>query len=304
MSKKIVKITESELINLVRRIISEAAPEPVIAQGGRIFGDFIFKKGTAKPEMLGGRPVSSVTVDDLASQIADYMKRSGTYDVLKKVYNQTTGVPKLPKFIYYNVGTSTSGSDLVNAQVARERAQYFESIIRKSLDKLDVDDEIIESIIITNRDTKYTPAPVDRLTGRDKSKEKSEDRFGNIEIKQLIMKGLEREKLLGVSKGLKSASSPINTWLVDGVEESEIVNQIQMLASPSDVKELNDLINSASNWNSLEDFLNDQLFDDPDEMGEVVDHLDNIAVEFFGDKAAGTVRKMGGKISIGPALLK
>lgn len=305
MSKKIVRITESELINLVKRVIKEAAPEPVIVKGGKIFGDFIFQKGKTKPEALAGRPVTSITEDDLASQIARYMESSGTYDVLLKVYNQTNGVPKLPKFIYYNVGTSTSGSDLANANVARDRANYFEGIIRKALDKLKIDDEIIESIIITNRDTQYTPAPVNRLTGRDKAEEKAEDRFGRIEIKQLAMKGLERGDLMGVSKGLKNASSPINTWIVDNVDEDEIVKQIKMLASPSDVKELNDLITSASNWDNLEDFLNDQLFDDPSQMDDVVEHLDNIAVEFFGDKAIGTVRKGSeNKISIGLALLR
>jgi hypothetical protein len=306
MSKKIIRITESELINLVKRVIKEAAPEPVIVKGGKIFGDFIFEKGKTKPEALAGRPVTSVTEDNIASQIARYMESSGTYDVLLNVYNQTpTGVPKLPKFIYYNVGTSTSGSDLANANVARERTKYFEGIIRKALDKLNVDDEIIESIIITNRDTQYTPAPVDRLTGRDKAEEKAKDRFGRIEIKQLAMKGLERSDLMGVGKGLKNASSLINSWIVDNVDEGEIVKQIEMLGSPSDVKELNELIASASNWNSLEDFLNDQLFDDPNEKNAVVNHLDNIAVEFFGDKAKGTVRKDSkNNISIGQALIR
>jgi hypothetical protein len=51
--------------------------------------------------------------------------------------------------------------------------------------------------------------------------------------------------------------------------------------------------------------LNDQLFDDPNEKNAVVNHLDNIAVEFFGDKAKGTVRKDSkNNISIGQALIR
>lgn len=303
--KKIVRLTESDLVRLVKKVINEAAPEPVLAKTGKIFGKFIFQEGSDKPTMINNKPITTATIDSLASEIANYMKQNGTYDVLKRVYNETSGVPKLPRFIYYNVGTSTSGSDLVNAEVARKRIMYFENLIRKAFDKLNIDDELIESILVTNRDTQYTPAPVDRLTGRDKSQEKEEDRFGQIEIKQLFMKGLERDELLNVGRGLKNASSDINTWVVDNVDEKEIVRQINMLASPSDVKELNQAISSMSDWNSLEDFLNDQLFDDPTEMGMIVRHLDRIAVEFFGNNAEGTVRKgPQNKISIGKALLR
>jgi hypothetical protein len=100
-----------------------------------------------------------------------------------------------------------------------------------------------------------------------------------------------------VQKGLNRGSSVVNTWAVDGVDESVIVKNIQKLQSFSDIIDLSNSINAGGVWANLEDFINDQLFDDPEEMRMVAKHLGRLAVR--SNKQVDTIRVVGGKISIG-----
>jgi type IV secretory pathway ATPase VirB11/archaellum biosynthesis ATPase len=65
--------------------------------------------------------------------------------------------------------------------------------------------------------------------------------------------------------------------------------------------DLSNSINAGGNWMSLEDFLNDQLFDDREEMMAVASHLKKLAVR--SNKQSDTVRLYTGenglRISIG-----
>ena len=76
--------------------------------------------------------------------------------------------------------------------------------------------------------------------------------------------------------GLIDASSIINTFLVDNVDEEKIVLNISKLQTYSDITDLNKALINARKGN-LEKFLNTQLFDDPDEKTQVVNSLNNCA---------------------------
>ena len=76
-----------------------------------------------------------------------------------------------------------------------------------------------------------------------------------------------------------------------------IVFYIKNLQSFSDIQDLSNSINAGGHWHSLEDFLNDQLFDDPEEMRIIAQHLKRLAVR--SNKQIDTIRLVNGKISIG-----
>jgi hypothetical protein len=93
---------------------------------------------------------------------------------------------------------------------------------------------------------------------------------------------------------LIDASSIINTWLVDNVDEESIVSGIKKLQTYSDITDLDKSLKNARMGN-LETFLNKQLFDDDNDKRRIVSHL-NLASKNSG---RGQIAKMvDDKISI------
>jgi hypothetical protein len=88
---------------------------------------------------------------------------------------------------------------------------------------------------------------------------------------------------------------------VDNVDEAEVVKYIRKLQTFSDITDLSDAINASGRFVSLEDFLNDQLFDDTDEMRQIAGHLKMLAQR--SQKQADTIRLIntgnGTRITIG-----
>jgi hypothetical protein len=296
--KKTIKLTESELISLVKKIISEAAPEPIETGEPIALYFFQFPEGKATP--LSAYKSDKKTgytqkeINQIIKDIADSFQMSGTINVLEK-YNSTG---KIPPFIHIHAGTSHSGSGEVNAAVAGKRLQFLESLIIKAMDLLGVDSSVIKSIIVNDSNSKYDPSKINR-NFRDPKKKAvdSSERFGHIIINQLIEAGLDTGGIQSVQKGLNRGSSVVNTWAVDGVDEDTIVKNIQKLQSFSDIIDLSNSINAGGSWTGLEDFINDQLFDDPEEMRIVAKHLARLAVR--SNKQIDTIRLVGGKLSIG-----
>jgi hypothetical protein len=296
--KKTIKLTESELINLVKKIISEAAPEPIETGEPIALYFFGFPEGKATPiSAYKSDKKSGYTqkeINQIIKDIANSLQMSGTLNVLEK-YNSTG---KVPPFIHVHAGTSHSGSGEANAAVAGKRFQFLESLLIKAMDLLGVDSSVIKSIIVNDSKSKYEPSKINRNFSDPKKKAVDpSERFGHIIINQLIEAGLDTGGIQSVQKGLNRGSSVVNTWAVDGVDESIIVKNIQKLQSFSDIIDLSNSINAGGVWENLEDFINDQLFDDPEEMRMVANHLGRLAVR--SNKQVDTIRVVGGKISIG-----
>jgi len=294
--KKTIKLTESELTALVKRILNEVAEEPIVDNSDRKFGTFGFPAGPYDATTLHGLPLTKSNVVSLKQEMANFIKSSGTLATLQK-FRGNTNFP-IPKFITIHVGTSSSGSGQANAKAAQYRIDYLYRFVKSALDQFGVDDAIIKQIITTNTNAKYTPTQLDKnFFDKNKIKADPYEQFGYISVNAVKTKGLDTGGIQNVQRSLNSASSDVNNIFVDGVNEEKVVFYITRLQTFSDIQDLSKSINAGGNWNSLEDFLNDQLFDDTYEMREIARHLQKLALA--SQKQKDTVRLVGGKISIG-----
>lgn len=280
--KKTIKLTESELTALVKRILNEVAEEPVLDKQTKIFGNFFFGEGKTKPMSFNGAQVTQADVDRLIKEMAMFIKNTGTLETLRK-FGRTEGgyannTQNIPKFISLNIGTSHTGSGEANSNVAQGRFGFLSGMVMKAFDMLGVDSSIAKSVVITNSNTSYTPTNLDK-NFFDPKKIKPDDieRWGHISITNLATMGNKTSGIQQIQRSLNSASSDINNIFVDGVNEEKVVFYIKRLQTFSDIQDLSNSINAGGKWSSLEDFLNDQLFDDMEEMRAVATHLQKCA---------------------------
>jgi hypothetical protein len=295
--KKTIKLTESDLTALVKKILNEVAEEPIIT-GNRIFGTFGFAEGKSVPSDFNGIPVTSTGVALLTREMAAYIKNSGTLNTLRQ-FNRNPNFP-LPKFITLNVGTSHTGPGETNAAVAQGRLNFLAGIVAKAFSMLGVDASVVKSIIVSNSNAKYQTSNIDRnFDDPSKKKPDSSERFGYISVSEVSTKGLDTKGIQGIQGELNKASSMINTGFLDLVDEDKIVDSLLGLETFSDIKDLDDAIAAQrdSRFNGLESFINTQLFDDNDAIRTIGSHFQRLAVK--SNKQGDTVRLVGGKLSIG-----
>lgn len=277
--KKVIRLTESDLLRLVKKVLKEAAPEPVKTDRAIAVYDFGFPEGKAVPDKVFGR--SGVNVNNVLRDLTNKIRESGIVPVLQKYYNTGWHYEKdmkIPKFIELSVGTSHTGGGKTNASVAEDRLNFLEGLITKAFNSFGIDSSVIKSLIVRNSDPDYTPSSLDKnFYDPKKIKPKDYERYGTLLVHELLDRGLTTTGIQNVQKGLNRGSSLINTWVIDGVDEDEVVKNIKYLQSFSDVKDLSNSISAGGKWDGLEDFLNDQLFDDPAEMSEIAYHLQELA---------------------------
>lgn len=275
--KKIIKLTESQIKNLIENVVLESVTgkEPVMKHSNYRL-QFIFESGRNKPTHISQSPSSSRWVtyqpqylQEVYQGLADWMKNTKIIDVLKQ-YRKGG----LPKFITIGVGTSHTGTDEVNASVAEKRFQFLEGVVSNALKLLGVDAQYVKSFIVRDSNTEYTPTATDRdFFNKSNVEEDMMERFGVIQVNALKIVGSTRNQMRSIHKNLNSASSTVNNWIFDGVNEKIILDNILRLKSWDDVKELSQDIVVSNQYQTLEAFLNDQLFDDPKEMTTVYQHL-------------------------------
>jgi hypothetical protein len=297
--KKTIKLTESDLTALVRRILNEVAEEPIMDHTETIFGTMYFDEGKTRPSYTSsGERFDNEDYNDSVEGLAEFLsKESNTIKTIEKFYNNPNF--KIPKFITVNVGTSHSGTGEKNAAVAQGRLNFIMGIVMKAFDKLGFDSSVAKSFVISNADTKYKPKKLNSVYDPKKVQVGKFDRYGFIAVTPINVKGLKTGAIQSVQKGLNSASSVFANigWVFDGVEAQTIVNQIKRLQTYSDIQDLDNTINAGGKWGSLEEFLNEQLQSHPTEMRLVAQHLMKCAVD--SQKQKDTVRFVGGKLSIG-----
>ena len=183
---------------------------------------------------------------------------------------------KIPPFIELYVGTSSTGSPTTNKNVASGRMNYLRSICEQAMAIFGIRPDVAFKLI-TQSYTKYQPSQVDTsFYDTTKAKPINQERDCYIVIKPLETKGLTPGQVGELQGGLIDASSIINTFLVDNVDEEKIVLNISQLQTYSDITDLNKALIDARKGD-LETFLNDQLFDDIEDKRKVVDSLNNCA---------------------------
>lgn len=296
--KKVIRLTESSLKRLVERIINEVAEEPVIGDNRpKLFGTFSFDEGKTVPTKYRGQPVTKSMMNYLVDQMVSYLASTGAIDTLRKFRNSPNF--RIPQFIEIHLGTSQTGSGETNAAVADGRKKFLESIILSALRKSGgVDAAVAKSIVINKPENTYAPTMLDKSFYDPKlSKPNPNERLAWIVIKPLATKGNTTKGIQDVQKGLNQASSIINGIFVDGVDETKILQYLSKLKTFSDVEDLNDAIIAGGKFDSLESFLNEQLFDDAEQMRAAAVILQRCAMN--SGKQKNTVRLVGRKISIG-----
>jgi hypothetical protein len=311
--KKVIRLTESDLVRLVKRVLKEDGPEAIASEnyGTEVFYTFpegSVRQGGAIPDyciakFMGDGQMNEYGPKDpiIVKNIARSLKDSGALEVIAKYNKSQYNRGNLPQFIYLNASTSTSGTGGVNAEVGQARLNYVENIVTQAFRSLGVDLSVIKQII-KREATRYNPEYIDRNFFDTTQIDPTDQlRYASINIKYLSEKGLDTKGIQDVQRGLNQAQSVINTIFVDNVDEAEVVKYIRKLQTFSDITDLSDAINASGRFVSLEDFLNDQLFDDTDEMRQIAGHLKMLAQR--SQKQADTIRLIntgnGTRITIG-----
>jgi hypothetical protein len=283
--KKIVRLTESDLLNIVKRVIKESTMgEEPISRGLALRLPFLFGEGqTSFPSDVAKKA---------KEQIKNQLKKSNTLKVIQKFYKDPSIT--IPKIINVKVGTSSTGTNATNREVGQRRMNYLIKIIQESLTELGVQPDMAYSLI-SQQNTVYKPSSLDKnFFNNEVIPPKSYERAGVIEVLPLEIQGLNPNKMGELQGKLIDASSIINTWLVDNVDEDSIISGIKKLQTYSDITDLNKSLKNAR-MGDLETFLNNQLFDDYSYKQDIVSHL-NFASE---NSEKGQIAKMvGDKISI------
>jgi hypothetical protein len=260
------KLLGSKLGN-VKPLVSEAlnlGVEPVYNQNDHAGSvAFSFEEG----ETTYPSDVTKYIVNEVSRRLKSTISTLQTFNK----NNQT-----IPSFIELYVGTSSTGTATTNKNVASGRMNYLRSICEKALATFGIRADVAFKLITQNY-SEYQPSQVDTsFYDTTKAKPIDNERDCYIVIKPLETKGLTPGQVGELQGGLIDASSIINTFLVDNVDEDDIVLNISKLQTYSDITDLNTALINARKG-PLETFLNDQLSDDIKEKTQVVNSLNNCA---------------------------
>jgi hypothetical protein len=231
---------------------------------------------------------------ELSNKIKEYIKERITSSIptIRKFHNSDKF--DLPQLITFYVGTSSTGDFGTNKRVAEKRMSYLTNLYLQAMSELGIREDVAYKLLLQSNKS-YTPSKIDRdFYDPAKVKPDSAERICSIVIDPITTKGLSDVQIGNISGKLIDASSIINNWLVDNVDEQDILNGILSLQTYSDIKDLNRAMVDAR-MGTLQNFLNDQLFDDSMEKNQIVNHLNRIARRSGKSTVVTTV---GGNISI------
>jgi DNA-binding ferritin-like protein len=286
--KKIIRLSESDLYKMVdkaKRGIYEAAPEPepVFTDESDICSaSFLFDENETqfKP--------------DISSQVKQFIKDciKSSIPTIQKFHNNDKF--NLPDLVTFYVGTSSTGDFRTNKQVAEKRMSYLTNLYLDVMGSFGIREDVGYKLLVQSNKS-YKPSKIDRdFYDPAKVEPNSAERICSIVINPITTMGKSNDAIGKIGGSLIDASSTINNVLVDMVDEGNIVKGVEKLQTYSDIKDLSKALVNARMGN-LQDFLNDQLFDDPTEGSQITNHLNKIAKR----SGKGTIASLvGGKISI------
>ncbi len=285
--KKVIKLTESDLFKIIqqtKKSLSEISePEPV----------FTDKSDTCSASFLFGENETQFK-PEILSQVKEFIEDciKSSIPTIQKFHNNDKF--NLPDLVTFYVGTSSTGDFRTNKQVAEKRMSYLTNLYLDVMDSFGIREDVAYKLLVQSN-KKYTPSKIDRdFYDPTKVKPNSAERICSIIINPITTMGKSNDAIGKIGGSLIDNSSNINNVLIDLVDEGNIVKGVEKLQTYSDIKDLSKALVNARMGN-LQDFLNDQLFDDATERFQITNHLNKIAKRSGKDTIASLV---GGKISI------
>jgi hypothetical protein len=277
MTENFSKLLNSKLGD-AKPLVSEAAPgvEPVYNRDvDQHAVGIYFKEGQTTLPLKDTITIVNFISDGLRSTIPTLEK-----------FNKSG--QKVPPFIDLYVGTSSTGGAMTNRNVASDRMDYLRNICEKAMLKFGIRADVSFKFITKNFED-YQPSNVDaNFYDTTMLKPQQKDRNCFIVVKPLETKGLNTDQVGRLQGSLIDASSIINSWLVDNVDEEAITAGIRKLQTYSDITDLDNALTNAR-MGSLESFINTQLFDDFMEKEKIVNYLNDAAKR----SGKGRVAKLG-----------
>lgn len=240
-------------------------PEPVFSPSSGEFKQiFGFAEGKTKFDSTISKSATDFLRESLKSSIP----------TIQKYHNSPKF--KLPQFITFEVRTSSTGSPEKNRQIANARMSYLTGLYTNVMKSFGVDAAVAEKLL-SKSIKEYEPTKLDKNFYDPKLVQpKAEERMCVITVKPITEMGLTSDKIGEIGGSIIDASSFVNSYIVDLVDETELVNGFKKLQTYSDLVDIDNFMKNAR-LGTVQDFLNEQLFDDPEELKTIANHLNVIS---------------------------
>lgn len=241
--KKVIRLTESDLARIVKRVIMEKtmAPEPVVG-GSRTIKIYFTKEGAA------------VLTENVKNEIKNWLRPlvKSSMPTIQKFYKSSEF--KLPKFITVGASTTSGGDYGANEKVAKLRLSEVLNVVRELLSEMGINREMIQKFVTTNANYNYQPTSVDsNLFDRKSVKPMDKERFAYITINELNTVGLGKTQIGNLEDSMLIARGyNINP------DEEGIAKAICKLQTYSDITDLNYELRSSG---GLQGFINQTITD-------------------------------------------
>ena len=241
--KKVIRLTESDLARIVKRVIMEKtmAPEPVVG-GSRTIKIYFTKEGDSILEPQ--------TISEIKDWLRPYIKSS--MPTIKQFYKDRQF--KLPKFITVGASTTSGGSYEANSKVAQGRLYAVLNVVRELFEEMGINQEMTQRFVTTNTNYNYKPTSVDaNLFDRKSVKPMDKERFAYITVNELNTVGLGKTQIGNLEDRMLIARGyNINP------DEEGIAKAICKLQTYSDITDLDYELRSSG---GLQGFINQTITD-------------------------------------------
>jgi len=269
--KKVIRLTESDLRRIVKKVIKEStmAPEPV-PTGAWVIGKVYFDEG------------DYTMSENNKNSFIEGVKRviSPSIDTIHKFYNSEF---KLPNMFEINVGTSSTGTADQNSNVGRKRKELMMGVIERALEDFKIKPDTIEQILNAVTTSSYQPSKVDKnFYDVTKIKGNDRERFASLKVRPITTMGLNPDQISAASYKIQSGdvtkSKKVKNeddiwnlwgWAYDSgyhteeytePNENTIYDGVRALKTYSDVKDINTRLKEARRG-GLAKVINDKITD-------------------------------------------
>jgi len=235
---KIIRLTESDLLKIVKKVIKESAlsPEPMLTGADCVAAvHFSENEVTVSPSSKGEitefiKTCLTTSLQTILRFQPDNQRFTGSYF-------------PIPTIIELYAGTSSTGSDEVNAKKGQGRLIALENIAKQALRDLKLSETTILRVLTTNTTKTYRPSEIDRHINRKTTRPDPNERICYIKVNEVTTRGLSKQKV--------GTENFINNTIQDGLtpfgsdtkERIEIVNHLNTISNNFGMGNIANIIN-------------------------------------------------------------